>query len=214
MCKLLAVYVRYKLGQGLVYDSKDGKWVASPSVPNDVVVEMSASSQPSLATGLAGAPAPQQACQEQVICPGCGKTANAGIKFCPGCGHAQPSAEEKEHWNCIECAQTFGSESALHQHNRAKHGNGPNTGGTGEQSTESDLLRRGDPRFRTMHLWFMLKFCFFPLILVFAFICSGGGGEFCLTLHIDAYICTHTCTFMVCTRYILYVDVYEGIDTT
>jgi hypothetical protein len=153
MCKLLAAYVRYKLGQGLVYNSKDGKWVASPLVPNDVVVEMRAAPQSSLATSL--------------------------------------------HWNCIECAKTFGSESALHQHNRAKHGSGPSVGGTGEQSTDSDLLRRGDPRFRTMHLWFMLKFCFFPLFLVYA---CCRGGEFFLTLHIEAYICTHTYTFMMCTR--------------
>ena len=32
---------------------------------------------------------------------------------------------------------------------------------------EEDFLRRGDPRFRSMHLWFLVYWIFWPVILVF-----------------------------------------------
>ena len=46
MCTLLAAYVGYKLGKGLVYDSSAGKWVDSPSAAPNVVVEMSQGKSP------------------------------------------------------------------------------------------------------------------------------------------------------------------------
>ena len=45
--------------------------------------------------------------------------------------------------------------------------------GESNRPNEEDFLRRGDPRFRSMHLWFLVYWIFWPVILVFYIITSG-----------------------------------------
>ena len=37
---------------------------------------------------------------------------------------------------------------------------------------EEDFLRRGDPRFRSMHLWFLVYWIFWPVILAFSILAT------------------------------------------